>query len=413
MTPQFNNVTIDGNRTVDKFGYLTVENCVLTGEDVAKYFGYEVPNYKNLGLDANKIYDVYRPLEEIKDANFSNKPLLSRHVDFSAIDYKEKFIVGTIGETRIENDKNKGTVAFWKQAAIDELAKGLKYLSCGYMYEPVLENGTHNGKPYQIKMTNIVANHVAMVDNPRYKLAVVADEQLNTTKQTLYMEGKPMPVTTDAGWSFDAAMKELKDYCSTSKDSEEEKEKKFQEMKEKIKEKVGSKDKAKDKAKAKDKEKDDDDEPVEDEELDNKHQEENQKRDGLQNAGDKSKGKDKKMTGDADVIRKLVADSVAIELDKFKKKTIAFDSAIREYERTCGKINRTAFDSAEKVLDTILKNNRVNFDGKSFDQKQAMVEMIPNLSQKSSYSAPIIVGDSSEKNHTPANVIEFLNKRGN
>jgi len=79
-------VVADSNRTEQPFNYLTVENCVLTGADVAKYFGFEVPNFKNLGLDPTKIYSVYRPQQEIRNSNFNLKPLLSRHIDFSADD---------------------------------------------------------------------------------------------------------------------------------------------------------------------------------------------------------------------------------------------------------------------------------------------------------------------------------------
>ena len=73
----------DSNRTEQPFNYLTVENCTLTGADIARYFGFEVPNFKNYGLEPTKIYSVFRPQNEIKDSNFNLKPLLSRHIDFA------------------------------------------------------------------------------------------------------------------------------------------------------------------------------------------------------------------------------------------------------------------------------------------------------------------------------------------
>lgn len=400
----------DSNRSIDEFGYMTVENCILTGEDVAKYFGYEIPFYKELGLDEKKIYHVYRPKDEIKDSNFSNKPLLSKHADFSAEDYKFKLIVGTVGETKMVEDQTHGTIVFWDQKAIDELDKGKKFLSCGYMYVPVLEKGFYNNMAYDLKMTNIVANHVAMVDNPRYKRAIVADEQSIDKKGTTMFFGKKKQIAkdTEGEWSFDSAMKEMKD-CMSSDMSPEEKEKKFEELKEKLKEHLSPK--------AEDKK----DESMseegtygegegEDEDLKDLDQKKNEKQEGLEAAG---KVKDKKMTGDSASFKKLVADSVAREMDKFYKRQMAFDSAIREFERVCGKVNRQAFDSSpEKVLDAILKNHRVTFDGKTFEQKQAMVEMLPTLKASDAYRATMTLDSNlNVKNHTPANIINFLKGR--
>jgi len=147
-------------------------------------------------------------------------------------------------------------------------------------------------------------------------------------------------------------------------------------------------------------------EGAEDEELEDKEQKKEEKKE----AGE-AKAKDK-TAKDADSIRQLVADSVAKEMEKFHKRTMAFDAAIKEYERTCGRVNKLAFDSAGKVLDTILKNHGKNFADKSFAQKQAMVEMLPS-GNKNTFS-PSLTMDSSAgnaKSHTPEKILNFL-KRG-
>ncbi len=401
-------MTWDSNRTSDEFGYLTVENCILTGEDVAKYFGYEIPFCKQLGLDEKKIYNVYRPKDEIKDSNFSNKPLLSKHADFSAEDYKYKLIVGTIGETRLDDDEVKGTVVFWDKKAIDELEKGKKFLSCGYMYEPVLEKGFYNNSGYDIKMTNIVANHVAMVDNPRYKPAIVADEDIpKEGKSMIFTKKKPITQDAEKEWNFDSAMKS----CMDKDMSDEEKEEKLKDIKEKMKEKEAKDKSAKDQLKVRDKSKDEEmDDVAEDKDLEDLDQEKNDKETAGTSGKDK-KAKDKKMTGDSIVdITKLVADSVAKEMEKLTKKTFAFDSAIKEYERIYGRVNRMAFDSAEAVLDTILKNSKRNVDGKSFEQKQAMVEMI-EVKTNSNSQHLVLDSMSTSKNHTPSNILDFIKKK--
>ena len=151
-------------------------------------------------------------------------------------------------------------------------------------------------------------------------------------------------------------------------------------------------------------------EGAEDEELEDKEQKAEEKKEAGAKA--KDKGSKDKMAKDAESIRKLVADSVSIEMEKFHKKTLAFDAAIKEYERTCGRVNKLAFDSADKVLNTILKNHNKNFADKSFEQKTAMVEMLPS-GNKSNTSSLVVMDSSSTtaKNHTPEKILNFL-KRG-
>lgn len=410
----------DSNRTLDEeFGYLTVENCVLTGNDVAAYYGKEVPNFKALGLEPEKIYWVYRPEKEIKNSDFTNKPLLSQHADFSAEDYKHKLISGTVGETFMEGEQKKGTVVFWDKKAIDELEKGKKYLSCGYLYTPVLEKGFYKNTRYDIKMTNIIANHVAMVDNPRYKAALVADEDSQNPqkgKVSMFFTKKKNNEQNKT-YTFDEAIEDIKKIL-VSDEEESKKEKAVSEVKKKVENM--SKDKmSKDKKMGKDKKEKEGEEDLaedegeeegeygegaaEDEELMSTEQ----KKNNAQTTGGK------KMTGDSAInIQKLVTDAVAKEMETFHKKTIAFDSAIKEYERTCGRVNKLAFDSAEKVLNTILKNHGKNVENKSFEQMQAMVEMLPDT--KNSMFKQTITMDSNStanKNHTPDNILKFL-KRG-
>lgn len=389
------NIVTDSNRIEQPFNYLTVENCVLTGADVAKYFGFEVPNFKELGLEPTKIYNVYRPQSEIHDSNFNLKPLLSRHIDFSADDYKHKFIVGAVGDTRMEGEELKATIEFWSQEAIDNLNKGIKKLSCGYTYTPVLETGIYNGQSYDIKMTNIEANHVAMVDNPRYKSAIVADEKfsinklLKGIKKMSFLSKLKKLVMDEESMSFDEGIEAAKSIMANDSLSEKEKEEALEELKEKGK-----------KADAKD------------EELKAKMQK------ATELAGDEDKPEEKKeekkVAMDSDFVNKIEAiiqKRVAEELNKHSQKRSVFDSALEQYERTCGKANKTVFDSAEDVYNTILKNNKVNYEGKTIEQKQAMVEMIPNF-KKQSYQQVVHDGYGSTESKIPSELANFLNSKG-
>ena len=43
-------------RTIDDNGFLHVTGCAITKEQVAPYFGREIPNWQRLGLNPDSIY---------------------------------------------------------------------------------------------------------------------------------------------------------------------------------------------------------------------------------------------------------------------------------------------------------------------------------------------------------------------
>lgn len=359
----------DSNRKVDQNGYMEVHKCILTGEDVASYWGYEVPGYQSLGIDPKKVYRVYRPLDEIIDANFTNRPLLSEHKDFSAKQYNNAFVCGTVGETNItDGGMLEGVVVFWSENAINELKDGKRYLSCGYLYTPILEPGVYNGMPYDIKMSKIVANHVAMVDDPRFKKAIVADKQIDNREPIVMPKTVENKFYGNKTLTFDEAFNELKRIAKDADMSEEEKEKEAEKVKDCIKDKKAMDKKAMDK---KGMDKRDDDMPAEPGEPMTEDDDRDDDKD------DKEKNKPA-MDWDS-IIEKKVTGRVEKEVQKFKQTQIAKDEAIRQYERICGRINPMTFDSAGSVLDKILINKGFSGEGKTLEQKQSMVEMLPAL----------------------------------
>jgi hypothetical protein len=188
-------------RYVDDNGALICPKSIITGADVAQYWGFEIPNNKAMGLEDNKIYNVYRPIDEITDNDFNGKYLLDRHLgDFSADTFNKykNNIIGTVYDCTMENNEIIGTVAFNDPKAVDALDDGKRCLSAGYFYDPVMEQGAFNGMPYDIKMTNIRANHIAHVDNPRYKRALVGDEQQNIASSSATGDTNAIKVVTDA-----------------------------------------------------------------------------------------------------------------------------------------------------------------------------------------------------------------------
>jgi hypothetical protein len=157
-------------RQKDANGYLRVSSSNLTKEQVAGYYGREISG-GNAGYIPDKLYKVYRPAEELKKAlpTFNGIPVLIRHKADSAENPQKELRVGVTGtEAFFDGKYIKNALIFHDAAAIDLIESGeQKELSAGYKYTPVEEKGVFEGQEYEIKMTNIVANHIAIVREGR------------------------------------------------------------------------------------------------------------------------------------------------------------------------------------------------------------------------------------------------------
>ena len=86
-------VAIDSVRSKDVNGFLHVAVSNLTKEQIAPYLGHSIPHWEDLGLEPEKIYQIYRPAEEIEKgaATFNGLPIMLDHWNFDA---------DTIGEVK-------------------------------------------------------------------------------------------------------------------------------------------------------------------------------------------------------------------------------------------------------------------------------------------------------------------------
>ena len=164
-------LAFDTKRHKDVNGYLHVEVSPLTKETVNPYYGREIPGWEDLELDPEKIYYGYRAGDELKKAleTFNGIPVLDEHkLDSAERPLKEE----RVGYT--------GTSATWEapyimnaliitDAAAIELIESNKQreLSASYRYKPVFDAGYFNGEKYDFIMTEIQANHIALVSEGR------------------------------------------------------------------------------------------------------------------------------------------------------------------------------------------------------------------------------------------------------
>jgi hypothetical protein len=168
------------SRTIDADGRLHVAVSNISKAVVSPYYGREIPGYKELGLDADKIYQLLRdPDELLKGADsFNNLPLLDRHIPVSADDPKKQNVVGSTGtDAEFVKPFLRNSLVVWDAAAIAGIESGEQTeLSCAYYYKPDMTPGEYEGVQYDGIMRDIVANHVALVELGRCGRDVVVSD---------------------------------------------------------------------------------------------------------------------------------------------------------------------------------------------------------------------------------------------
>lgn len=158
-------------RHKDKNGYLHVDISNITKEQIAPYYGDEIPKWQEYGLDPQKIYSLYRPAEELKKAapTFNGIPLAFEHHEMNADHMPKEYIIGNLGtDAEFKAPYLVNSLVITDGEAIDAIERGeYKELSAAYLYTLVMEGGMHDGEHYDGYMTDIAGNHVALVREGR------------------------------------------------------------------------------------------------------------------------------------------------------------------------------------------------------------------------------------------------------
>lgn len=178
--------SLNSVRHYDDNGFLHVDLCNITKEQVAPYYGREIPGWQELGLVPDKIYYGYRPFEEIKKAaeTFNNLPLLSEHVEDGADKKNQHLRVGSLGtDAAVQEPYLTNSLAVYDDKAIKSIESGeKKELSSAYRYDPIFKSGTFDGQRYDFRMENIRGNHVALVKEGRAGSDVVVADSNSINK---------------------------------------------------------------------------------------------------------------------------------------------------------------------------------------------------------------------------------------
>lgn len=170
-------------RQTDDFERLHVRRTPISKAGVNKYYGREIPKFKELGLEPDRLYKLLRDPEELKKGatTFNNLPLLSQHIPHTADAHNHEATVGTVGsDAEYEHPYLYNSLGIWSRGGIDHVENGTqKELSSAYGYDADMTPGEYEGEAYDGVMRNLKGNHVALVKKGRAGSdVVVGDEAL-------------------------------------------------------------------------------------------------------------------------------------------------------------------------------------------------------------------------------------------
>lgn len=170
-------------RRYDDNGFMHVDGSHITKEQVAPYWGREIPNWQRHGLDPDKMYYGYRPADELEKAvgTFNGLPLLLHHHVESAAAPQKNYRIGSMGTSAVWNPPYiDNALSITDKVGIQAVEDGVcREISSAYQYDPDFTPGTFEGTPYDFVMRNIRGNHVALVEEGRAGPdVVVADAQI-------------------------------------------------------------------------------------------------------------------------------------------------------------------------------------------------------------------------------------------
>lgn len=171
-------------RVIDDNGWINVEGNPISKVGVFDYLGSEIPG----APDPDKIYQVYRPAEELSRPetleSFKLIPFINNHTWLGA----EGANPGDVGVDGIVGEKVyfdypylKANLRVFSDEMKQELESGRTQLSPAYKYDVEHSPGVFESQPYQYVQRNLrCGNHLARVDEGRTGPDVaVMDQAIN------------------------------------------------------------------------------------------------------------------------------------------------------------------------------------------------------------------------------------------
>lgn len=362
-------------RTYDDYGRMNITQCNISKECVSPYRGSSLPGWRDLGLNPERLYYIYRPAEELIRAadSFNNVPVTIEHPNQLDTPDTPQERVGTTGtDTRFEAPYLVTSMKLWDKAAIEGVENSTRRELSIFpsFFDLDMTPGEFMGQAYDGVARNISGNSVALTIKGRVGAeCAVGDSQ--DQEETL-MEGLTDLIKTKFATASDSDADELAKGIMELMAQHE--------QSEINKEKPG-----------------DNDDPDNEKPGDNDDPEKDKEKPG--DNDDPEKEKDKEPMGDS-AIRDLVAKAKSEALAEARREFSATREAMRTVDPVYGHVSG---DSADDIYKAVLKQEKVNIDGVHPSAYKALVQMA--IHSKTSKQP---VGDSAEKQASAADFKEYF-----
>lgn len=170
-------------RTYDINGWFEVADNPISREGVFPYSGGQIG-----APDRGKIYQVYRPAEELSApetlASFRLLPLINDHtmLGAGAAPAEDVGVDGVIGEqVKFADGVLSSNLKIFSNSLAQDIKDGKTELSCGYRCVYDFTPGVWNGQAYDAVQRQIRGNHLALVDEGRMGPQVAILDQMTFT----------------------------------------------------------------------------------------------------------------------------------------------------------------------------------------------------------------------------------------
>lgn len=361
-------------RTYDDYGRMNITQCNISKECVSPYRGSSLPGWRDLGLNPDRLYYIYRPAEELIRAadSFNNVPVTIEHPNQLDTPDTPQERVGTTGtDTRFEAPYLVASMKLWDKAAIEGVENSTRRELSIFpsFFDLDMTPGEFMGQAYDGVARNISGNSVALTIKGRVGAeCAVGDSQ--DQEETL-MEGLTDLIKTKFATASDSDADELaKGIMELMAQHEQSEINSGDESEE---------DEKKGKAAGDESDESDDESTGDEDEEDDK--------------------KGKEPMGDS-AIRDLVAKAKSEALAEARREFSATREAMRTVEPVYGHVSG---DSADDIYKAVLKQEKVNIDGVHPSAYKALVQMA--IHGKTSKQP---VGDSAEKQASAADFKEYF-----
>ena len=182
-------------RSIDADGRLHVSKTNISKANVCPYFGREIPNWQELGLDGDKVYRLYRDPDELAKgaSTFNNLPILNKHI-----------------RVTVEEPKQE-TLSFWVASAIAGIESEQQCeLSPAYYYRADMTPGVSpDGEAFDGVMRDIVGNHLAVIETGRTGPDVYVADSDPFVKNTIKPKETPAMKMTGLGKALFVSLRGL------------------------------------------------------------------------------------------------------------------------------------------------------------------------------------------------------------